>query len=170
MRTKVGKGERRRVPVASFKTHNLEKPWYRVLPGNACIEGYPCSKHETAVTKMDTLKSDSQLQLMYIKSVMIYSSKYERRKKRSPGGNPRSPSHNDSSVARHYTIWKVTVAQLDLSDFHDFLNSVIIMRCRTCLVTKYTFQIKRAYAPVHTCVTAVQLSGQISSRHVPIVK
>lgn len=59
-----------------------------MLPGNACIEGYPCSKHETAVTKMDTLKSDSQLQLMYIKSVMIYSSKYERRKKRSPGEIP----------------------------------------------------------------------------------
>lgn len=60
---------------------NLGHPGYRVLPGNACVEGYPSSKHETAVTKMDALKSDSHLQLKCIKSVMIYSSKYERRKR-----------------------------------------------------------------------------------------
>ena len=141
-----------------------------MLPGNACIEGFPSSKHDTAVTKIDTLKSDSQLQLIYIKSVMIYSSKYERRKKRSPGEIPGPLLIMTVLLLDIILFERVPVAQLDLSDFHDFLNSVIIMRCRTCLVTKYTIQIKRAHAPVHTCVTAVQLSGQISSRHVPIVK
>lgn len=63
------------------KTSSISNPRYRVLPGNACVEGYPSSKHETAVTKMDALKSDSHLQLKCIKSVMIYSSKYERRKR-----------------------------------------------------------------------------------------
>ena len=58
---KSGEGRERTPPrrlvtrLRPITWENLGNPGYRVLPGNACVEGYSSSKHETAVTKMDKM-------------------------------------------------------------------------------------------------------------------